>query len=335
MKKFISLFMVMMLMVVFVSGCGKNDEGTSNQSAENNAGDTNQTETSDSGSAEEKEHYVFGASYFTLNNPHFIDWSEGLKSVIVNKYGDELVEADAQLDINKQISDVEDMIQQKVDAIFIAPVDSKGIKTALLSAERAGIPVIIMDVPVPDTDLIAASVTTDNFMAGKVLGEALVKRSGGKANVAIIDWSVNGAVVARTDGFFDAIKDYPDIKVVARQDGEASLEAALPIMENFLQANPEIDAVFGINDPSCMGALAAIEAAKRDDIDIYSIDGSLDGLKLTKEGRFVGTSAQFPVKMGETAGELVYSVVNGEQYEKDVKVESIFVDQDIVDDYLD
>ncbi len=322
------MVVTLMALITALAACTTEEPGSKSSSEE-------QTQAKTQEQKEEKKQLVFGASYFTMNNPHFIDWSEGLTSVIEDKYGDKLIEADAQLDINKQISDVEDLIVQKVDAIFIAPVDSEGIKTALKSAEKAGIPVIIMDVPVPDLDLVTASVTTDNFLAGKVLGEALVARSGGKANVAIIDWSVNGAVVARTNGFFEAIKDYPDIKVVARQDGEASLEAALPIMENFLQSNPEIDAVFGINDPSCMGAMAAIEAAKRDDIDIYSIDGSLDGLNLTKEGRFVGTSAQFPVKMGVTAGELVYDIINGKEFEKDIKVESLFVDETIVDDYLD
>ncbi len=87
-------------------------------------------------------------------------------------------------------------------------------------------------------------------------------------------------------------------------------------MENFLQSNPEINAVFTINDPSAVGALAAIEAAKRTDIKIYSIDGSQDAIKLIKDNKIVGTSAQFPVKMGQTAGDLVYKVINGEKFEK-------------------
>ncbi|WP_171693573.1 sugar ABC transporter substrate-binding protein [Paenibacillus germinis] len=312
-----SLILALVLIMVTMVACG---------------GKTQETSTTTS-SKETKKH-TFAASYFTLNNPHFIDWSKGLKSEIVDKHGDKLIEVDAQLDINKQISDVEDFIQQKVDAIFIAPVDSKGIKTALLSAKKANIPVIIMDVPPQDTDLVTAMVTTDNFMAGKVLGEAMVKNTGGKANVAIIDWSVVQAVVDRTDGFSAAVKASPGIKVVARQDGKASTESALPIMENFLQSNPEINAVFAINDPSAVGALAAIEAAKRTDIKIYSIDGSQDAIKLVKDNKIAGTSAQFPVKMGQVAGDLVYKILNKENVEKWIKVESLFIDQSNYQQYL-
>ncbi len=236
---------------------------------------------------------TFGASYFTLNNPHFLDWRDGLNAVFEPK-GDTLINADAQLDINKQFSDVEDMIQQGVDAIFIAPADSKAIKTALLSAQTANIPVFIMDVPVEDEELVVSTIATNNFMAGQVLGEALVKDFDGKAKVGLLDWPVVKAVTDRTDGFFSVVDKYPGIEVVARQDGKASTEGSLPVMENFLQSNPEIQAVFCINDPSCMGALAAIEAAGRTDIKLYSIDGSADGIKLTCEGKFQGTSAQFP-----------------------------------------
>ncbi|WP_053376490.1 sugar ABC transporter substrate-binding protein [Paenibacillus sp. FJAT-27812] len=315
--KSLTLVLAMVLTMATVSACGGNTQNTADSAGSNGT----------------KKH-VFAASYFTLNNPHFIDWSKGLKSEIVDKHGDKLIEVDAQLDINKQISDVEDFIQQKVDAIFIAPVDSKGIKTALISAQKANIPVIIMDVPPQDIELITALVTTDNFMAGKVLGEAMVKNTDGKANVAIIDWSVVQAVVDRTDGFSAAVKDAPGIKVVARQDGKASTESALPIMENFLQSNPEINTVFTINDPSAVGALAAIEAAKRTDIKIYSIDGSQDVLKLIQDKKIVGTSAQFPVKMGEVAGALVYKILNKESFEKWVKVESVFVDESNLQQYL-
>lgn len=289
----------------------------------------------DSGSVtrtDSKKH-VFGASFMTMNNPHFIDWSEGLKSVIEKK-GDKLIVADAQLNISKQIADVEDLVQQKVDVIFIAPADSKGIKPALEAAKRANIPVIIMDIAAEDEGLVTATVSTDNYQAGKLLGEAMVNVMGAKANVGIIDYSVLQAAVDRTDGFADAIKKAPGIKVVARQDGQASTESALPIMENFLQSNPEINAVFAINDPTAMGALSAIEAAQRTDIKIFSIDGSQDAIKLIKEGRIVGTSAQFPVKMGTIAAETAYKVIAGESVEKTIKVSSEWIDKSNYEKYL-
>jgi ribose transport system substrate-binding protein len=279
---------------------------------------------------------VFAASYFTMNNPHFIDWSEGLRSVI-EKNGDRLIDLDAQLDINKQLADIEDVLQQELTAIFVAPVDSEGIKSAYLACRRAGIPIINIDIPIPDdlADLCAFQVTTDNVMAGQVLGEAMVKHTGGSAKVALIDWSINKAVTDRTEGFEKAVASYPGIETVTRLDAAASVESALPVMETMLQSHPEITAVFGINDPTCMGALSAIQAAKREgEIGIYSIDGSAEGLALVKEGKFIGTSAQFPYDMGVTAATTAYKMLNGESIEKIIRVKSVFVDADNVDEFL-
>lgn len=322
MKKIFALFVIVALLALVVAACAPAAQAP----ATGDAPATGQEQAPAGGR-------TFGASYFTLNNPHFLDWRDGLSSQF-EPNGDTLVNADAQLDINKQIADVEDLIQQGVDAVLIAPADSKAIKTALLSAQAAGIPVVIMDVPVEDTDLVSSTISTNNFMAGQVLGEALAKDFAGKANVALLDWPVVKAVTDRTDGFFSVVDQYPDIKIVARADGKASTEGSLPVMENFLQSNPEIQAVFCINDPSCMGAMAAIEAANRTDIKLYSIDGSQDGIKLTCEGKFVGTSAQFPVKMGEIAAQTVYKILNGEAVEPVIEVDSLWIDKDNCQDYI-
>lgn len=322
MKKTFALFVIVALLALAVAGCAPAAQAP----ATGDAPAAGQEQAPAGGR-------TFGASYFTLNNPHFLDWRDGLSSQF-EPNGDTLVNADAQLDINKQIADVEDLIQQGVDAVLIAPADSKAIKTALLSAQAAGIPVVIMDVPVEDTDLVSSTISTNNFMAGQVLGEALAADFAGKANVALLDWPVVKAVTDRTDGFFSVVDQYPDIKIVARADGKASTEGSLPVMENFLQSNPEIQAVFCINDPSCMGAMAAIEAANRTDIKLYSIDGSQDGIKLTCEGKFVGTSAQFPVKMGEIAAQTVYKILNGEAVEPVIEVDSLWINKDNCQDYI-
>lgn len=326
MKRLTVLLTLALVVAVLVAGCGSKAQPTATQPAAAQP-------TPAPGAAAATKHYTFGASYFTLNNPHFLDWRDGLISVF-GPNGDTLINADAQLNINKQIADVEDMIQQKVDAIFIAPADSKAIKTALLSAQKAGIPVIIMDVPVEDTDLVVSTISTNNVMAGQVLGEAMVKDFGGKANVAILDWPVVKAVTDRNDGFFAATKSSSDIKIVAREDGKASVEGSLPVMENFLQSNPEIQAVYCINDPSCIGAYNAIKAANRTDIKLYSIDGSQEGIKRTCDGQFVGTSAQFPYKMGTIAAETVYKVLKGEKVEKVIEVDSLWINKDNCKQYL-
>lgn len=326
-SRIISLVLVGALTVAAFSGCAKAEPS--------GGGNTEKAESPKAENEKQDKQKVFAASYFTLNNTHFIEWSEGLREII-EKNGDKLIDLDAQLDINKQISDIEDVLQQGIDAIFVAPVDSEGIKTAYLSCEKANVPVINIDVPIAD-DLAAHcafQVTTDNVMAGKVLGQAMAENTGGQAKVGIIDWSINKAVTDRTQGFEEVIKDYPGIEVVARQDASASVESSIPVMEAFLQSNPEITAVFGINDPSCQGALSAIQAANVNGIGIYSIDGSPDGLQLVKEGKFVGTSAQFPHKMGTIAAENAYQFLDGKDIEKTIAVESVFVDKNNVDEFL-
>lgn len=331
MKKKFFIVTVVLSLFLLMTGCGSNStESSSSPSASPSASAPSPTSTD---KAKTSKKHVFGASFNTMNNPHWVDWSEGLKSVIEKK-GDKLVITDAENNIGKQVSDVEDLVTQKVDAIFIAPADSKGIKPALETAKSANIPVIIMDVTVADDNLVTATVATDNYIAGKILGEALIKELNGKAKVGLIDYSVVNAVVDRTNGFFDAIKGSPDIKVVARQEGLGQTDLGNSVMENFLQSNPEINAVFAVNDLSALGARSAIEAAKRTDIKIFSVDGSQNGIKAIKEGKLVGTSAQFPFKMGTIAAENVYKVIAGEKVDKLIKVPSEWIDKSNFEKFL-
>lgn len=338
-SRLLILCFIFMFVLAMVAGCGtqqspSQEKTTADQSSvkpEANKAEAPKEETK----AAAQKHYTFGSSYMTLNNPQFLDWSKGFKSVFDPK-GDKLVEADSQLNLSKQIADIEDLIAQKCDLIFFSAVDSKGIKPALLAAQKAGIPMIACDIPTQkeDVDLVATTVATDNVMAGRLAAEAIIKVMNKKANIGIIDWNVVQSVVDRDDGFLAAIKPFPDLKVVVRQNASASTESALPLMENFLQSNPEMNAVFCINDPSATGALAACEAAKRTDIKIFSVDGSQDGIKLVKQGKIVGTSAQFPVKMGETAANAAYKILAGEKVEKNTLVESAWIDSSNADQYV-
>jgi len=217
---------------------------------------------------------------------------------------------------------------------MIAPVDSKGIKSALQACEQANIPAFILDIPAEDTDLVTCTIATDNFSAGKLLADKMVEVTGGKANIAIIDLSVSEAVRARMDGFLSVIDKNPDMKVVVRDDSLPTVEDALPLAENFLQSNPEITDFFCYNDLTAQGAYNACTGSGRDEIRVYGIDGSADGIRLTSEGKLVGTSAQFPVKMGKVAGEAACKLLAGETIEKQYLIESLFIDKENSDEYM-
>lgn len=277
------------------------------------------------GSAQEVKTVKIGVSVADQSNPFYIEILDGMESAL--KDGDKLIVMDAAFDLAKQISDIEDMVQQEVDVMMIDPVDSKGIQAALVICEEAGIPVISYNSPVEDTSMVVSNVATDNFMAGQLIGEALGKALDGKGNVIMLTYNVAQVCLDRANGFLDAIEKYPEIKVLDQQEIEPGVDTAMPVMENKLQAFPDIDGVFALNDPSAIGSAAAIDSAGLlDHIKIVGVDGSEEGKKAICEGKMLASAAQHPIEIGSIAIETAYKVLSGEKVEPDIKVSSELVD---------
>ena len=274
----------------------------------------------------------FGATYMTLNNPFFIALNDGIKAV-VEKNGDKLITLDPALDQAKQIAQIEDLIAQKVDAIFLNPVDWKGVRPALESAKKAGIPVINVDAPVFDTDLVATVVASDNYKAGVLVAQDVMKRLK-SANVVLLEHPTAKSAIDRTQSFVDTTKNNPAYKIVARQSSNGQLEQAMPVMENIIQANPKIDVVMGLNDPTAMGALAALRSANRENgVLIYGVDGAPDAKKMIKEGKMTATAAQSPKGIGTIAAESAYKILNKQKVERLILVPVFLIDKTNVDKY--
>ncbi|MGC4019033.1 MAG: sugar ABC transporter substrate-binding protein [Muricomes sp.] len=272
----------------------------------------------------------------TLNNPFMTTIGDALKEAC-EANGDELVTYDPQYDQAKQISQIEDAITQGVDGIFLLPVDSDGVKNVLQTAKDKGIPVIALDNPVTDVDLVAANVASDNFNAGHIVGEAMVKDFPNGAKIAVIDSPTMVACVDRFEGFQAALEEAgmtDKFEICAQQDAQASLEKAMPIADNMIQANPDIKAFYGINDPTALGIIAALQAAdKLEGIKIYGVDGSPDGKSAIENGTLQVTAAQSPVGIAQTSYENMLKVLKGETIEKDIKVETFKIDKDNVSEY--
>lgn len=274
----------------------------------------------------------FGATYMTLNNPFFGALNNGIKEVVEAK-GDTLITLDSALDQAKQLAQIEDLIAQKVDAIFLNPVDWKGVKPALDQAKKAGIPIINIDAPVYDKELVDCIVASDNYNAGVLCAKDMMKRVK-TAKIVILEHPTAKSAIDRTEGFIDTIKGNPNYKIVARQSSEGQLEQAMPIMENIIQAQPEIDVVMALNDPTAMGAMAALQAGKRDkNVLIYGVDGAPGAKKAIKDGRMTATAAQSPVGIGKIAAEIAYKILNKEKVEKTVLVPVILIDKSNVDKF--
>ena len=194
---------------------------------------------------------LFGVSFQTMNNPFFVDLNKGLKAVIEAK-GDRLVTLDAQFNSLKQKNDVADLLQQQPAAIFINPVNWEGIKGTLIEAKRKNVPVIIVDAPVSDPDLVLCQVASDNVEAGRLACEALAKVKP-EAKVVILHLSVNKACIDRVAGFKAEMAKHPGMKILDTQEGKGAAETARPVMRDLLGRFPELDAAFPINDPSAIG----------------------------------------------------------------------------------
>jgi len=276
---------------------------------------------------------LLGVTFQTMNNPFFIDLNEGLKKVI-ESHGDRLVTLDAQFNSLKQKNDIADLLQQRPAALFINPVNWEGIRGSLLEAQRKHIPVIVVDAPVSDPDLVLCQVASDNVEAGRLAAHALAKVNP-KAKVVILHLSVNKACIDRVAGFKEVAAQYPAMKVLDVQEGKGSTEGARPVMRDLLGRFPDLDAAFPINDPSALGCISAIESAgKLGQVTVVTVDGSKEGVAMIKAGKLHSTSAQFPKEMGRVAAEKAYAHFAGQPVEKDIKIPVKLITRENADDFL-
>ncbi len=257
---------------------------------------------------EESKKPVVGLAISTLNNPFFVDLRDGAKAAAAAN-GLELVVMDAQNDASKQMANIENLIQQKVSVIIINPVDSKAIVPAVEAANKANIPVITVDRSAAGGKVVSA-IASDNVAGGKLAGQFMVEKLSGKGKVVELE-GIPGASAAvdRGAGFNAAIKAAAGIAVVAKQPADFDRAKGMKVMENILQANPEVNAVFAHNDEMALGALEAIKAAKRTGILVVGFDATADATKAVNEGVLAATVAQKPKEMGKIAIETAKKVM--------------------------
>jgi len=265
----------------------------------------------------------FGATYFTLNNPYCIELNDALEAKLSELFGGaELVAFDGQLNISKQVGDVEDMIQSGCEMIFLCPVDWKGIKPALEDAQKNNVPIIVIDTPVFDDDLVLSTVASDNYKAGVLCAQAVMEAKPDGTKIGIIEMSVDKSAQDRADGFKDTLADKPEYEISSIQDGDGGEEKALSVAETMIQGFPEIEVMFGINDPTAIGIVAALQSSGRNDVLVLGVDGSQDALDMIEEGLMFATAAQFPAEIGKVAAEKAYEyLVEGKEIDHDIAVD--------------
>lgn len=278
---------------------------------------------------------VFGATFMAQTNEHFLSITEGLQEWC-DENGNELVVLDPNYDASIQMQELEDFIQMGIDGLFISPVDGDSIVPALEKVMEEGIPVIAIDAHPANEDDLDGLVSANNYMAGYQAGTALAEAIGGKGEVAFIDyWIHDYTVEQRGLGYKDALAEYPDIEIVYEEVAKGTADTALPIAEDILTAYPDLAGFICINDPTAQGAYAACEGAKRTDVKIVSVDGSQTNMQLIKDGKVVATASQRPYDMGVTAAEQMQKILDGEEIEHYVQIDTLLIDSSNVDEYLE
>lgn len=263
------------------------------------------------------KHKVFGVSYMTMNNPFYkIINNEILK--VVEKNNDTLITLDPELEVDKQNEQIYKFIDQKVDGIFINPIDFEQIEPALQAAKRANIPVIIIDAPVSDESLVNCTIVSDNYDAGVQCAKDMMERLD-SANIVLLKHTTAKSAKERIEGFLSVIDNNEKYKVINEAECDGQLEIAMPKMQEIIEETPDIDVVMALNDPSALGALAALEKNNKNDVMVYGIDGTPEIKALIGRNQMiVGTVAQSPIKMGQIAVENMYNILNGKKIEKNI-----------------
>lgn len=266
-----------------------------------------------------KKQLTIGLAISTLNNPFFVDMKDGAQAA-ADKIGAKLVVVDAQDDASKQVSQVENLIQQKVDVILLNPTDSDGLVTAVNDANTAKIPVVTLDRAV-NGGTVASHIASDNIAGGKMAADYIVKQLGGKGKVVELE-GIAGTSAARDrgQGFHEVMDKQTGMKVVARQPADFDRSKGMTVMENIQQSQPEINAVFAHNDEMALGALQAVQAAKKN-IMIVGFDGTPDGVKAVEDGKLAATVAQQPKMIGELGVKTAEKIAKGEKVDNNIPAE--------------
>ena len=321
-KRITAVFLMVVLAAALLSGCKQNVG-----SPEDNAVVDGQDNTEDD--AEATEH-VLGFSCSDLSNPFYTVLREAVQSSLEEE-GIRLIVRDAEADVDTQIQQIDVLIEQKVECVFLCPADWEKITPALEALNEAGIPVVNLDTEVKETGLVKAFVGSDNRNAGYVCGEDLVSRMPEGGRIVIVESSGINSINERITGFEEAILN-GGFEVVRRID--AGSEQIGAVLRTLLDGE-EIDAIMCGNDVMAIQVLELLKQTKKQDILVYSVDGSPDtkSALLDPDSPMTGIGAQSPITMGKTAAKTAVAILNRDRYEKEIYAETFFINRENVDMY--
>jgi ribose transport system substrate-binding protein len=281
-----------------------------------------QSSASPSASAAGSGQKTIGVSIQNREAQFYQDMESGMRNQAA-KYGYSLIVVDASRDNAKQQSQVEDFISKRVDAIVLTPYDSQAIGSAIAEANTSNIPVFTADIASTSKQgNVVAHIASDNVQGGFVAGKLICQAVHDGGSIAIVDEPEVTSVQDRVKGFKEAIaQTCPAVKIVADVDSGGTRDKASSDTGDILQAHRDLRGVFGINDDSALGALAAVKAAgMTGKIAIVGYDATPEARKAIAAGEMYGDAIQFPAKIGATTIDVIHDYFAGQKPAAVVKI---------------
>jgi ribose transport system substrate-binding protein len=262
---------------------------------------------------------TIGVCLLTRVHQFYHGLESGMQSE-ADKRGYTLVVTAGEYDPAKQAAQMDKFISNKVDAIILAPCDSKAMGSSIVQANKANIPVFTVDIAnLSSQGKVISHISSDNKEGGRQAALLLAQALSGKGKVVIINHPGITSVLDRVAGFKEAMMKFPDIQIIADVPAWGQRDRAMAIMEDILLQLPDVNGVFGINDDCTLGALAATEAAGKK-IMIVGYDATPEAKKAIAEGRIYGDAIQYPVKIGSLAIQTIASYFAGKKVPEVVPV---------------
>jgi galactofuranose transport system substrate-binding protein len=282
---------------------------------------------------------TFGFAQSENNNPWRIAQTESMKNA-AEENGVKLVVTDAQSSTPKQISDIQDMIAQGVNVLFIPPREEEGMEPALKAAREAGVPVFMVDreANAKICEDYLTFMGSDFVQQGERAAEWLVKATNGKAKIAELQGTVGASVTHdRGEGFKNVIDENPGMEIIASQSGNFTRAEGQNVMEQIIGSNPDLDAVYAHNDEMAIGAIQALKDAGRTpgkDVTVVSTDGTRDALQAIIDGD-LGATVETNPRFGPLAFETARKFLAGEPVPTRITVQDHLFDKSNAAEFVD
>lgn len=306
----LKLFILLTLTLLFAIACNQ-------QTATNSSNSTTTTAT---------DKKKIGVTLLTREHQFYKDLEAGLKEA-ADKNGFEVIVQSGDMDLAKQQSQLENFIVQKVAAIVVCPADSKGIAPAIEKANAANIPVFTADIAASGGKVVS-HIASDNVLGGKMAAEYIANQLKDGGEVGIIGQPEVQSTIDREKGFKDEMAKHPNIKVVATLNGGGVRDRANKAADDMLQGNPNLKAIFAINDDSALGALASAETRGKKDLIIVGYDATPEAVAKIQAGTMLKADvAQDPKLIGSKTIETIAKHLKGEKVEPIVAIPVKIVDK--------